>query len=57
MYLYHGTRTTDPKQIYQAEEGFDTRFSNEGMWGIAAYFAANSMYSDYYAYTLPYHHS
>lgn len=31
--LYHGTRATDPKQIYDSSEGFDLRFSNGGMWG------------------------
>ena len=48
--LYHGTRVTDPKSIYEGEEGFDIRFSRAGMWGEAAYFAVNSSYSDIFSY-------
>ena len=50
QFLYHGTRGTKPSEIYQSEEGFDTRFSNEGLWGKAIYFAVNSSYSDVYAH-------
>jgi hypothetical protein len=33
-YLFHGTSSTDPKDIYNSHEvSFDTRFSNQGMWG------------------------
>ena len=31
--LFHGTRKTMPRDIYESEEGFDMRFSAEGMWG------------------------
>ena len=49
--LFHGTRTNDPRQIYEGEEGFDMRFSAQGVWGYANYFAVNASYSDSYAYT------
>ena len=49
--LFHGTRHNDPKQIYEGEDGFDMRFSCEGMWGRANYFAVNASYSNSYAYT------
>ncbi|TNV72372.1 hypothetical protein FGO68_gene5051 [Halteria grandinella] len=48
--LFHGTSQTDPKMIYESEEGFDMRFSNEGMWGRANYFAVKSAYSNNYCY-------
>jgi len=40
--LWHGTRGTDPKMIYDGEVGFDMNFSNKGYWGIALYFAKNA---------------
>jgi hypothetical protein len=46
--LYHGTRLTDPQNIYEGKEGFDMRYSNGGMWGQANYFAVNASYSDKY---------
>ena len=47
--LYHGTRHTDPRNIYEGKEGFDMRFSTPGgMWGQANYFAVNASYSDNY---------
>ena len=49
-YLYHGTSNTNPKQIYDGEEGFDMRFSNDGMWGQAIYFAAQASYSNDFAF-------
>ena len=51
--LYQGTRTTDPKLIYEGHEGFDIRFCprDGGMWGIANYFALNASYSDMYKHT------
>ena len=49
--MYHGTRATQPIIIYKSEEGFDMRYSNEGMWGFANYFAKNSSYSNNYAFT------
>ncbi len=34
------------------EKGFEPLFSNKGMWGYAAYFAANASYSDSYSYKM-----
>ena len=48
--LFHGTSDTGPEKIYQSEEGFDMRFSRDGMWGQANYFAVDAYYSDQYAY-------
>ena len=50
---FHGTRGNDPKLIYEGENGFDMRYSNQGMWGQANYFAVNASYSDNYAYQTP----
>ena len=36
--------------MYACEEGFDMRFSVEGMWGQGLYFAKDASYSDKYAY-------
>ena len=52
LILYHGTRTTDPVSVYKGAQGFDFRFSREGMWGTANYFAVNASYSHSYAHTL-----
>ena len=49
--LFHGTRTNEPRLIYESEDGFDMRYSAEGMWGRANYFAANASYSNSYAHT------
>jgi hypothetical protein len=32
--------------IYTSEKGFDMRFCEKGMWGIANYFAVNASYSN-----------
>ena len=48
--LFHGTSLTDPHKIYQGEEGFDTKFSQSGMWGRGLYFASKSSYSDKFAF-------
>ena len=48
--LFHGTRGNDPKLIYDSEEGFDMRYSEAGMWGLANYFAVNASYSHCYAH-------
>ena len=48
--LFHGTSDTRPEKIYRYEEGFDMRFSRDGMWGQANYFAVDAYYSDEYAY-------
>ena len=50
MWLFHGTRDTNPSDIYKSEKGFDFRFSRPGMWGYGSYFAANASYSAAYAY-------
>ena len=51
--LFHGTSGTDPKLIYDSEEGLDMRFSKNGMWGVGIYFAVNSEYSNSYAFRAP----
>ena len=48
--LFHGTRDKPASMICSSEEGFDMRFSREGMWGQANYFAVNANYSDTYSY-------
>lgn len=50
--MYHGTSGTNPELIYKSEEGFDMRYSNQGMWGHANYFAKNSSYSNSYAHSI-----
>ena len=50
--LFHGTRDTDPKEIYKADFSFDMRFSRQGLWGRGNYFAVNASYSDTYAYSV-----
>jgi hypothetical protein len=52
-YLFHGTRDTAPRLIYECEEGFDMKFSAQGMWGRANYFAVNSSYSNGYRFKNP----
>ena len=52
MLLFHGTKVTQPSDIYQHEEGFDMRFGRAGMWGNGNYFAVKADYSDNYAYHL-----
>ncbi len=49
--LFHGTSNNPPSLIFKDEVGFDMRYSEGGMWGIAIYFAENASYSDSYAYT------
>mmetsp|Transcript_21735 Transcript_21735/g.24593 ORF Transcript_21735/g.24593 Transcript_21735/m.24593 type:complete len:362 (-) Transcript_21735:45-1130(-) len=51
--LYHGTSSTDPKVIWNSDEGFDSRCSSKGLWGEGIYFASTAKYSNSYAYTLP----
>ena len=51
--LFHGTTSTDPVQIYDSEEGFDMRFSRDGLWGQGTYFAENASYSDNYVFNCP----
>ncbi len=35
--LFHGTRGTDPKEIYDSMQGFMLNFASEGLWGLDAY--------------------
>ena len=51
--LFHGSRSTSADVIVHSEEGFDMRFSAQGMWGHANYFAEDASYSDTYAYSKP----
>ena len=51
--LWHGTYRRSPKLIYDGYFGFDMKFSDVGMWGIAIYFARNAKYSNDFCYTLP----
>lgn len=48
--LWHGTRTTDPKLIYNGKYGFNTNYSEDGMWGRGSYFAQNASYSHMYSH-------
>jgi len=48
--LFHGSSSTSPEEIYKSEEGFDMRFSHQGMWGQGNYFAESAQYSNSYAY-------
>jgi len=48
--LFHGTSGTDPKEIYEGDDSFDMRLSNNGMWGRGNYFAVKASYSNGYAY-------
>ena len=50
MMLYYGTNRTNPKYIYESEEGFSMHFSRGGMWGQACYFAEKASYSHDYRY-------
>ena len=51
--LFHGSSNTDPRSIYNSEEGLDMRFSRAGMYGQGIYFADNSKYSIRYAFPVP----
>ena len=48
--LFHGTRKTDPKEIYFRDQGFSTQFSEERFWGLANYFAVDACYSHGFAF-------
>ena len=50
--LFHGSRSSRAHTIYDSEEGFDMRYSSEGMWGQANYFAVKASYSNAYAFQL-----
>ena len=51
-HLFHGTRSTDPKVIYDSDTGLDSRVGH-GMWGNGSYYAVNSSYSVAYSFTRP----
>jgi hypothetical protein len=51
-HLFHGTKTTDPKVIYDTDTGLDSRVG-QGMWGQGTYYAVNSSYSVNYSFTRP----
>ena len=51
-FLFHGTRDTDPKEIYKGDSSFDIKFSREAMWGKGNYFAVNASYSNKYAHSV-----
>ncbi|EFA74531.1 U box domain-containing protein [Heterostelium album PN500] len=53
MMLFHGTRNNGPELIYNDEDGFESRYSATGMWGLATYFAKKASYSHEYAYRNP----
>ena len=42
--LWHGTRGTDPTQIYRGD-GLNINYANDGLFGKGIYFARNSNYS------------
>lgn len=48
--LFHGTRSNTPKEVYESDEGLDSRLG-KGAWGFGSYFAAQSQYSTAYAHT------
>jgi len=48
--LFHGTKQSNPDLIIASDEGIDMRYSKEGMWGRACYFAENASYSHIYSY-------
>lgn len=50
MLLFHGTTKINPRDIYTDEIGLDMRYSNDGLWGKAIYFAQNASYSCNYAF-------
>eukprot|EP01043_Picozoa_sp_COSAG02_P008654 COSAG02_NODE_281_length_25776_cov_37.797998_12_plen_1099_part_00 len=44
-WLWHGTGKADPKLVFNGEEGFDVKFSSDGLFGTGTYFAVNAAYS------------
>ena len=41
----HGTSQNPPEKYCKGEEGFDIKFSKNGRYGKAIYFAKNAWYS------------
>ena len=50
--LFHGTSTTDPKEIYKGDSSFDIKFNKRALWGKGNYFAVNASFSDSYAHSV-----
>ena len=50
--LFHGTSSTDPKEIYKGDSSFDSKFSRRGLWDKGNYFAVNASYSDKHAHSV-----
>ena len=48
--LFHGTGVTKPSKIYTSEQGFDFRYSAQGLWGTGTYFAEKARYSHHYSF-------
>ena len=48
--LFHGTRQNSPEEVYESDEGLDSRLG-KGAWGFGSYFAAQAQYSTAYAHT------
>jgi len=53
MHLSIGTTSTDPLLIANGEQGLDSRYCNNGYYGIAAYTAEDAVYSHQYRYNVP----
>jgi hypothetical protein len=51
-HLFYGSSDTDPKLIYESENGLDIMFSKGGAYGKGIYLANNSAYSSNYAYPI-----
>jgi hypothetical protein len=43
--LWHGFRNAKSEDITDGEEGFDSRYSRDGAFGIGVYFAIKASYS------------
>jgi len=43
--LFHGTKRTDPKVIYDGTEGFNPKYSSKGVWGRGIYFSSSASFS------------
>lgn len=50
MKLFHGIKNTIPKEIFKSEQGVDSQYSSQGMWGTGTYFAVDASYSDRYSH-------
>ena len=52
-FYFYGSKLNTPESIYDSEEGFDTRYSDEyhSLYGSAIYFSKDAKFSDQYAYS------